>query len=158
MFVRITNGQAQANYTIGDLRKDHPNVSFPRNISDEVLAAYNVFRVTEVPAPDYNSRTHRLVTQAPALINGVWTVSRVAVEKDQAQIDNETAQAAANVRAQRDKRLAECDWVTLKAVDASNDGLGIQLPEVWVTYRQALRDVPAQAGFPHNVTWPTQPE
>ena len=157
MFVRITNGQAQANYTIGDLRKDHPNVSFPRNISDEVLAAYNVFRVTEVPAPDYNSRTHRLVTQAPALVDGVWTVSRVAVAKDQAQIDNETAQAAANVRAQRDKRLAECDWVTLKAVDASNDGLGIQLPEVWVTYRQALRDVPAQEGFPHNVTWPDAP-
>ena len=54
-------------------------------------------------------------------------------------------------------RLAECDWVTLKAIDASNDNLGIQLPQVWIIYRQALRDITAQAGFPWNVTWPTKP-
>jgi hypothetical protein len=152
MFVKITNGQAQANYTIGDLRKDHPNVSFPRNISDEVLAAYNVFRVTELPAPDYNSRTHRLVTQAPALVDGVWTVSRIAVAKDQAQIDNETAQVAANVRADRDKRLAETDWMVIKHLELNEN-----IPGVWEVYRQALRDVPAQAGFPWEVTWPEKP-
>ena len=153
MFVKITNGQAQANYTIGDLRKDHPNISFPRNISDEVLAAYNVFRVTELSAPDYNSRTHRLVTQAPALVDGVWTVSRVAVAKDQAQIDNETAQAAANVRADRDKRIAETDWMVIKHLELNEN-----IPGVWEVYRQALRDVPAQAGFPWDVNWPTKPE
>ena len=150
MFVKITNGQAQANYTISDLRRNHPNVSFPRNISDEVLAAYNVFRVTELPAPDYNSRTHRLVTQAPSLVDGVWTVSRVAVAKDQAQIDNETAQVAANVRADRDKRLANSDWT--QVADAPVD------QTAWATYRQALRDIPAQAGFPWEVTWPSKPE
>ena len=148
MFVKITNGQPQANYTIGDLRKDHPNVSFPRNISDEVLAAYNVFRVTEVPAPDYNTRTHRLVTQAPALVNGVWTVSRVAVEKDQAQIDNETAQMAASVRAKRDRKLANSDWT--QVADAPVD------KTAWATYRQSLRDIPQQEGFPWDVTWPEQ--
>jgi hypothetical protein len=153
MFVKITNGQAQANYTIGDLRKDHPNVSFPRNISDEVLAAYNVFRVTELSAPDYNSRTHRLVTQAPALVDGVWTVSRIAVAKDQAQIDNETAQVAANVRADRDKRIAETDWMVIKHLELNEN-----IPGVWEVYRQALRDVPAQAGFPWDVNWPTKPE
>lgn len=31
------------------------------------------------------------------------------------------------------------------------------IPEDWRTYRQALRDVPAQAGFPASVTWPTEP-
>ena len=152
MFVKITNGQAQANYTIGDLRKDHPNVSFPRNISDEALASFNVFRVTEVPAPDYNTRTHRLVTQAPALVNGVWTVSRVAVEKDQAQIDNETAQMAANVRAERDKLLASCDWMAIKAFEA-----GSAVSAEWATYRQALRDITSQAGFPWEITWPEKP-
>ena len=150
MFVKITNGQPQANYTIGDLRRDNPNVSFPRNISDEVLAAYNVFRVTEVPAPDYNSRTHRLVTQAPTLVDGVWTVTRVAVAKDQAQIDNETAEQAANVRADRDSKLAKSDWT--QVADAPVD------KAAWATYRQALRDITAQAGFPYEVTWPTKPE
>lgn len=150
MFVKITNGQPQANYTIGDLRRDNPNVSFPRNISDEVLAAFNVFRVTEVPAPDYNSRTHRLVTQVPTLVDGVWTVTRAAVAKDQAQIDNETAQQAANVRADRDSKLAESDWT--QVADAPVD------KAAWATYRQALRDITAQAGFPHEVTFPTKPE
>jgi hypothetical protein len=152
MFVKITNGQPQANYTIGDLRKDHPNVSFPRNISDDVLAAYGVFRVTEVPAPEYNARTHRLVTQAPTLVNGVWTVTRVAVAKDQAQIDNETAQVAADVRAERDKRLAATDWRVVKHLELNEN-----IPAVWELYRQALRDVPSQAGFPWDVTWPESP-
>ena len=150
MFVKITNGQPQANYTIGDLRRDNPNVSFPRSISDEVLAVYNVFRVTEVPAPDYNSRTHRLVTQAPTLVDGVWTVTRVAVAKDQAQIDNETAEQAVSVRADRDSKLAKSDWT--QVADAPVD------KAAWATYRQALRDITAQAGFPYEVTWPTKPE
>tara|TARA_R110000787_G_scaffold186342_1_gene297884 strand:+ start:1166 stop:1384 length:219 start_codon:yes stop_codon:yes gene_type:complete len=32
------------------------------------------------------------------------------------------------------------------------------VPDAWRTYRQALRDVPAQSGFPDNITWPTEPE
>lgn len=150
MFVKITNGQISPNYTIGDLRKDHSNVSFPRNISDEMLAEYNVFRVTEVAAPDYNSRTHRLVTQEPSLVDGVWTVTRVAVEKDQAQIDNENTQKAASVRNERTKKLTESDWTQLTDAPVNSTS--------WATYRQALRDVTAQSGFPWEVTWPTQPE
>ena len=63
--------------------------------------------------------------------------------------------AAEAVRAKRDKLLAECDWVTVKAVDQNAaDNLGIQVPQVWLDYRQALRDITAQEGFPHNVIWP----
>jgi hypothetical protein len=46
--------------------------------------------------------------------------------------------------------LADTDWT--QVADAQVD------KAVWATYRQALRDVPAQAGFPHDVTWPDQPE
>lgn len=66
---------------------------------------------------------------------------------------------ATEVRKQRDRLLAECDWVTVKAIDQNaQDSLGIQIPQVWLDYRQALRDVPTQAGFPHTITWPTKPE
>jgi hypothetical protein len=92
------------------------------------------------------------VTQAPALVDGVWTVSRIAVAKDQAQIDNETAQMAANVRADRDKQIAETDWMVIKHLELNEN-----IPGVWEVYRQALRDVPAQAGFPWEVTWPEKP-
>ena len=63
----------------------------------------------------------------------------------------------AALRRQRDQLLAETDWVTLKAIDLSNDGLGIQLPQVWMDYRQALRDLPANTVDPANPVWPTKP-
>ena len=61
------------------------------------------------------------------------------------------------VRRERNQLLAETDWVTLKAIDDSNDGLGIQLPQVWMDYRQALRDLPANTVDPANPVWPTKP-
>jgi hypothetical protein len=67
-------------------------------------------------------------------------------------------QLSEEIRAQRDKLLADSDWVVTKAVEQNaQDGLGIQVPQVWLAYRQALRDIPQQAGFPDNVTWPTKP-
>ena len=61
------------------------------------------------------------------------------------------------LRAKRDRLIAETDWVVSRAVDASNDGLGIQLPQVWMDYRQALRDLPANTTDPENPAWPTKP-
>jgi hypothetical protein len=62
------------------------------------------------------------------------------------QADQVTA-TATKVRAQRDELLAASD----------NMALADRITDEWRTYRQALRDVPAQAGFPTNVTWPTEP-
>jgi len=61
------------------------------------------------------------------------------------------------LRAERNRRLAETDWVTLQAVDASVDGFGVQLPVLWMTYRQELRDLPAHTTDPANPVWPTKP-
>ena len=55
---------------------------------------------------------------------------------------------AEEVRSERDSLLSETDWM------ASTD---VTLSDAWRTYRQALRDVPAQSDFPNNVTWPTKP-
>ena len=68
-----------------------------------------------------------------------------------------TSELLASLRRHRDKLLAETDWVTLKAIDDSNDGLGIQLPQVWMDYRQALRDLPANTVDPANPVWPIKP-
>ena len=61
------------------------------------------------------------------------------------------------LRQRRNQLLTETDWVTLKAIDDSNDGLGIQLPQVWMDYRQALRDLPANTIDPANPVWPVKP-
>jgi hypothetical protein len=151
MFVKITNGQVdQYPYTVGDLRKANPNVSFPRNISSETLAQFGVYNVTIAPNPDFNDRTQRLVTQQPVLIDGVWTVTKAVVDKDQTQIDSENRQKEAEVRQTRGRLLTQSDWT--QVADAPVD------KTAWATYRQALRDVPEQAGFPWEVTWPDQPE
>jgi hypothetical protein len=63
--------------------------------------------------------------------------------------DTPPAPTAESVRSQRNALLAETDWMAL-----SDNTL---TPE-WAAYRQALRDITEQAGFPENVTWPTQPQ
>ncbi|WP_285905980.1 tail fiber assembly protein, partial [Pseudodesulfovibrio pelocollis] len=54
--------------------------------------------------------------------------------------------------AERDRLLAGCDWTQL--ADVPLDALAIGL---WADYRQALRDLPGQAGFPGSVEWPERP-
>ena len=76
----------------------------------------------------------------------------------QDEINANAAQQAAAVRADRNDKLKECDWVVTKAVDQNaQDNFGIQIPVAWSTYRQALRDITAQVGFPWNVTYPEEP-
>jgi hypothetical protein len=61
---------------------------------------------------------------------------------------------ADSVRSERDTLLAESDWTdTLSA----KTRLGDALYNAWQNYRQILRDVPQQAGFPTNVAWPEPP-
>lgn len=62
------------------------------------------------------------------------------------------AAQVAQVRADRDRRLAATDWVVLRAIDS-----GVPTDAAWTAYRQALRDVPEQPGFPTAITWPQEP-
>ncbi len=59
-----------------------------------------------------------------------------------------TNELSAQVRRSRDQLLAETDWW------ATSDRT---MTAAETTYRQDLRDVPGQSGFPSNVTWPTKP-
>ena len=57
------------------------------------------------------------------------------------------AASATQVRARRDELLAASDHMALAD----------RITDAWRTYRQTLRDVPSQSGFPTNVTWPMEP-
>jgi hypothetical protein len=61
-------------------------------------------------------------------------------------------QAASAIRAERNTKLTECDWTQLNDTPLDNTA-----KVAWTTYRQALRDIPTQSGFPHNVIWPVKP-
>ena len=56
--------------------------------------------------------------------------------------------AATEIRTERNQKLAETDWTALSDVTISNE---------MIAYRQALRDITTQDGFPNEVTWPTKP-
>ena len=60
-------------------------------------------------------------------------------------------QVAIDARISRTRLLASSDWTQLPDVPQA-------LKDAWATYRQALRDVTAQAGFPQNIVWPTSPQ
>lgn len=137
-------------YSPTDLIRANPNTSFPAGpLSPETLAEYDVFPVQTVSPPVFNSRTQRLVEQQPARIAGVWA-QRWAVEPlPSDEIAALDAQQAASVRADRNARLAACDWT--QVLDSTVD-----VP-AWGVYRQALRDVPQQAGFPWEINWPVAP-
>jgi hypothetical protein len=63
-------------------------------------------------------------------------------------------QAKANALYKREQLLLESDWTdTLSA----KNRLGETLYDQWQTYRQALRDITTQSGYPGNITWPTKP-
>lgn len=59
------------------------------------------------------------------------------------------ARLAARVRAERDARLTVCDWTQMPDAPLSTEAKA-----AWAAYRQQLRDVPEQAGFPGEVEWP----
>jgi hypothetical protein len=60
-------------------------------------------------------------------------------------------QLASEIRAERNRLLAASDWTQLPDVPD-------QVRSVWTTYRQALRDITAQLGFPEQINWPEAPQ
>jgi hypothetical protein len=78
------------------------------------------------------------------------TPAKTAAENEAAYKASKDAEQAKSVRASRDEKLKDCDWT--QVADAPVD------KAVWATYRQALRDVTTQSGFPWTITWPVEPQ
>jgi len=66
---------------------------------------------------------------------------------DQRQLEQEASEA----RTQRNALLSDSDWAVLPDAPVADQ-------QAWMDYRQALRDVPEQAGFPANIDWPEKPD
>ena len=56
------------------------------------------------------------------------------------------------VRTERNKKLAECDWVVTMHKEKGTD-----IPTAWTTYRQALRDITDGFDNDTEIVWPTEP-
>jgi hypothetical protein len=153
MFAKIENNQvAEYPVTEFDIRARFPNTSFTTDFSSGLPEGYVRVQPAGQPAED----ALKVITQGqPVLVNGVWTqtwtqVDKYTAEELAAQNAVKDVNQKQEVRDIRNSKLAECDWT--QVADAPVD------KTVWATYRQALRDVTAQSGFPWTITWPVEPQ
>ena len=114
----------------------------------EILDHLGADPVLEGPQPSAG-RYQIIYRDGVEKIDGQWFTKYSLADMDAGAIAAHDAQQAKSVREDRNKRLSDCDWTQL--ADAPVDDL------VWAAYRQSLRDVPSQVGFPWDVVWPAKP-
>ena len=128
-------------YNIEQIRADNPNTSFPASLTDAILQDHNVSLVARSSAPSVDGLVADLNEVDPALVDGVWTQQWETTQLPQDEVEH-------NIRNKRNYLLAQTDYLAL-----SDQTMSAEM----TTYRQALRDIPSQEGFPYNVSWPTRP-
>jgi hypothetical protein len=164
--MEIRNRETGAVTTVSQFKASYPNTSFPKNITADIFDSYGYDVVLNGAAATVTAPYGVSTRDGVEEINGQWFTRFVAgpvftdtTDEDgnvTTAADNEAAyraridaEVAERVRTERNKKLADTDWTQL--ADSSADAT------VWATYRTALRDLPSTDGFPHNVTWPTEP-
>ena len=143
-----------------EIRNRHKkNVSFSTIV--DTYAELGYAKITPVAQPIPSSPLKDFIEAAPVVVEGVLTAGWVEVDKfatdvygtkaehEAAYVTKLEADKAAAERTKRDSLLAATDWQALSDMTMTAE---------MTTYRQALRDVPAQADFPQTITWPTAPE
>lgn len=133
-----------------DYRAVFPNTSFPTSgPSDEFLSERGFAKVNMFK--EHDRATQKLVSVAP-YYEAPWVYTVAVVDKTLEDLAAESEVKAAELRAQRNRLLTECDWTQLDDTPMTNSQ-----KLAWASYRQALRDLTTQPGFPSEVTWPEQP-
>lgn len=123
-----------------ELRGMYPNVSGPLDDLYDV-----VFEGPQAQPTRYQIAFADGVEQA----DGKWYTKYSVVDMGAEAIAAKDAEQAKAVRQQRNDKLIDSDWTQL--ADSPADDLA------WATYRQALRDITSQAGFPWTINWPVAP-
>lgn len=116
-----------------------------RRLSESQRTEFGISRLKMVTPPFFDVDTQSRAEGDAVLTDGVWTQNWIVTAAPEDI-------KAVNIRQTRDAKLTLSDWIVVKSAEA-----GTAVPSDWVTYRQALRDVPAQAGFPNSITWPESP-
>jgi hypothetical protein len=128
---------------------DDDNFCFARKLTPEQAVHFGVTKLQLTDPPYFDPATQRRDEGPAVLTNGVWLQQYVVSQMETEDVTAKTAEQSARNREVRDRLLVACDWT--QVADAPID------KEAWAAYRQALRDVPNQTGFPWTITWPVAP-
>ena len=144
--------QTDAGFQITVLKVLFPETSFPDTGPDSNwLADSGVYPVEEYLY--FNATAYKRNGIEPTLRDGVvYTAELVALtDEDKAQREaDRLSQLGSVAREQRNRLLAGCDWTQLTDYAKADKA-------DWTVYRQALRDITKQTGFPETVEWPVAP-
>ena len=125
--------------------RDNPNTSFALPLSDATLETLGLVNLLDDTKPAYDAATEKVIEDVIEVRDGVAYQTYTVVAKSAEKIASELANKRANLRIQRNDKLSKTDWAVLPDSPLSTDD-----KTVYENYRNALRDVPAQDGFPEN--------
>lgn len=149
MHAKIINNKI-VEWPIVNLRQRLPNISMPADLSKNDDLPDTFFYIRPLPVPEFNPDTHKLIGHEPILIDGEWRSGYNVVALSETELNEVLVRKAMEVRTLRNQKLSESDWTQLKDVSP-------HISESWSTYRQQLRNITAQPGFPLHIIWPTPP-
>lgn len=165
--MELRNRQTGAIITDSQFRDERPNTSFPQVLTLDLLASFGYDPILEGPQAQVTPPYEISVRDGIEEINGQWFTRYVpgplftdyedadgniitAAQQQAAYCQHLDQAQATQIRSARNQRLAESDWTQLG--DAPVDAM------LWASYRQALRDISTQQGFPWRIDWPTPPQ
>lgn len=160
MEIRLrSTGQVMLESELRQWAKDNNGPSWDRT-TDEVLEAIGADPVFEGAQASGGTVYQYSQRDGVEQINGKWYTKYIlgpvfvdgettAAEQEAAYKAQKDAEFAKAARDTRDRLLSESDWT--QVLDAPVDR------DAWAAYRQALRDIPQQAGFPTSIDWPVKP-
>jgi len=166
LFVEVATGTPK---TKVQLRQENKHMSLPEAWTDATLEALGVARVTKTDAPDVGE-WQVAVKDGVEQVDGVWQERWVTQEMftEYTETDEDGVETTVTVQDQKDAKVAADNAALAETVrierndllkDTDHYGLSdMTMSAEMAAYRQALRDVPQQAGFPSAITWPTKPE
>jgi hypothetical protein len=179
MYAKINGGTVEKfPYTFGDLRKDNPNVSFPKSITQGIMQKYGMVGVLEGPKPTptaYQTVQRNALPTRPVIgqyteedapmpdmvgediIAGYWMIGYTAVDMfadttDEDGVTTTKAEHEAAYQATLDEKAAESNRKTRDTLLAETDWMALSdvtMSAEMTTYRQALRDITDHANWPH---------
>ena len=145
-YAKIENGSvSKYPYKLTDMKADFPDVDFSNGLTDDVLEACSAVVVKRGDIPRHSASTHIFKTEVEVGEDGTATAVVTAKER-------RPEEAAYNLRKSRDIALKQTDWIVTRSSER-----GEPVPTEYVVYREALRNIPDQVGFPFDIQWPSKP-
>ena len=144
----------------GEFRQLHFGLGLPKVLTEAIINEWGADIVFEGPQATGGTVYQYSQRSGVEQLEGKWYTKyilgpifvdgeKTAAEQEVEYKARKDAEQAANVRRQRTEMLKDCDWTQI--ADSTAD------KTAWATYRQTLRDITGQAGFPWTITWPDAP-